>query len=92
MQNRVALVPGRAYHFAEHGWYRITFAFGQEVLEEGLTRIARALEEKEDGADVSAKRSARTLDEELEQPGEESRVKRVFQGLEEGGVEGYSKG
>jgi aspartate/methionine/tyrosine aminotransferase len=42
-KERVRLVPGRQYHCAEWGWFRIVFALKKGELEEGLRRIEKAL-------------------------------------------------
>lgn len=43
-REKVALMPGSAYHFRERGWFRLSFALEPEVLVAGLERIRRAME------------------------------------------------
>ncbi|KAL9605040.1 MAG: hypothetical protein Q9179_001671 [Wetmoreana sp. 5 TL-2023] len=45
MKAKVFVVSGDAFFAEEHGWYRITFSVPREVLELGLERLGRVLQE-----------------------------------------------
>ena len=49
---KVYVASGNAFFSEEHGWYRLSFSVPRDVLEVGLERLGRALEEvrKEVGA------------------------------------------
>lgn len=43
----VMISPGTIYMSSEYGWFRITFTVDKPMLEEGLQRIWRALQDPE---------------------------------------------
>ncbi|KAL8718642.1 MAG: hypothetical protein Q9225_004239 [Loekoesia sp. 1 TL-2023] len=45
MRAKVFVASGNAFFAEEHGWYRVTFSMPKEVLEAGLERLERVLEE-----------------------------------------------
>ncbi|KAL9604023.1 MAG: hypothetical protein Q9219_000785 [cf. Caloplaca sp. 3 TL-2023] len=42
---RVFVASGNSFFSEEHGWYRITFSMPKEILEAGLERLGKVLEE-----------------------------------------------
>ncbi|KAL8852215.1 MAG: hypothetical protein Q9221_002925 [Calogaya cf. arnoldii] len=45
MEAKVFIATGDAFFAEEHGWYRVTFSVPEKVLEVGLERLGRVLEE-----------------------------------------------
>ncbi|KAL8786894.1 MAG: hypothetical protein Q9213_002525 [Squamulea squamosa] len=45
MEAKVFIASGDAFFAEEHGWYRVTFSVPEKVLEVGLERLGRVLEE-----------------------------------------------
>lgn len=47
VRNGVQISPGSTFTAEEYGWFRITFTVLRNVLEEGLRRLSKSLEEIE---------------------------------------------
>ncbi|KAI4185046.1 MAG: hypothetical protein L6R41_004363 [Letrouitia leprolyta] len=45
MEAKVFVASGNAFFAEEHGWYRVSFSLQREILETGLERLGRVLEE-----------------------------------------------
>ncbi|KAL9079003.1 MAG: hypothetical protein Q9157_002102 [Trypethelium eluteriae] len=46
----VCVVPGKAYHFTEPGWFRIVFSFPKQIVDDGLQRILDAMRDAGEAA------------------------------------------
>ncbi|TPX32783.1 hypothetical protein SmJEL517_g04129 [Synchytrium microbalum] len=46
LQNKIYIAPGEAFYCDEEGWFRIIFAVEWPVLQEGLERMAKVLDDR----------------------------------------------